>query len=253
MRSSLGEAERASVWRKILEVRTSAEFHCSSLYWDTVDDCYGERTLSLGQDWRRRLPSCVDPQHCPQYSLTEQQTGQVCRVLTVFSFNNPDIPFLPLLQPITSLMLQAGLSEEEAYSFLSMLVSPASGLNINYFTQTRSGWDVLCFSLKPLAVKYVVRGPSISKQQLSIVLRLFRKTVWHLLRGSSVLIPRSFSRVGPGGSSRISVLVFWSEWWTATCMKDTKYCSEQRWLFSKHSSNLSSQTMSSVRLPSPRD
>ena len=172
LRSSLGPEERSSVWKQILEVRTSEEFHCSSLYWDTVDDCYGERTLRLSPDWRRRLPGCVDGQHCPDYGLSEDQTAKVCRVLTVFSFNSPDIPFLPLLFPITSLLLQAGLSEEESYSFLSMLVapaSPASGLNINYFTQTRSGWDVLCFSLKPLAVKYVVGCPSqliITKTQL---------------------------------------------------------------------------------------
>ena len=126
-----------------------------------MDACYGERTLSLSQDWRRGLPSCVDPSHCPHYGLSDQQTGKVCRVLTVFSYNNPDIPYLPLLQPLTSLLLLAGLAEEEAYSFLSMLVSPPPGLNINYFTQTRSGWDVLCFSLKPLAVKYVVRSPNI--------------------------------------------------------------------------------------------
>ena len=160
LRCSVGQQERGSVWKKILEVRTSDEFHCSSLYWDTVDDCYGDRTLRLSPDWRRRLPHCVDPQHCPQYGLSEEQTGQVCRVLTVFSFNNPDISYLPLLYPVTSLLLQAGLSEEETYSFLSMLVSPASGLKINYFTQTRSGWDVLCFSFKPLAVKYVVRSHS---------------------------------------------------------------------------------------------
>ena len=157
LRCSVGQQERGSVWKKILEVRTSDEFHCSSLYWDTVDDCYGDRTLRLSPDWRRRLPHCVEPQHCPQYGLSEEQTGQVCRVLTVFSFNNPDISYLPLLYPVTSLLIQAGLSEEETYSFLSMLVSPASGLKINYFTQTRSGWDVLCFSFKPLAVKYVVR------------------------------------------------------------------------------------------------
>ena len=205
LRSSLSQEDRCSVWKKILEVRTSDEFHCSSLYWDTVDDCCGERTLRLSPDWRRRLPGCVDPQHCPDYGLTEDQTAKVCRVLTVFSFNNPDIPFLPLLLPITSLLLQAGLSEEEAYSFLSMLVSPASGLNINYFTQTRSGWDVLCFSLKPLAVKYVVRNvvPAYYYENSTLVSRLFRKKVWHLLKRSSVRIPRSFSRVGPGGSSRI--------------------------------------------------
>lgn len=158
IRSSLGQQERASAWKAILEVRASEEFNCCSLYWDTVDACYGERTLSLSQDWRRRLPSCVETSHCPQYGLSDQQTGEVCRVLTVFSFNNPDVPYLPLLHPITSLLLLAGLTEEEAYSFLSMLVSPSSSLNINYFTQTRSGWDVLCFSLKPLAVKYVVRN-----------------------------------------------------------------------------------------------
>ena len=152
---SPGQAGQEFDW---LEVTCSEEeFHCSSLYWDTVDDCYGERTLRLSPDWRRRLPQCFDPQHCPQYGLSDEQTGQVCRALTVFSFNNPDISYLPLLYPVTSLMIQAGLSEEETYSFLSMLVSPASGLNINYFTQTRSGWDVLCFSFKPLAVKYVVR------------------------------------------------------------------------------------------------
>ena len=160
LRSSLGQQERSSVWKAMLEVRATEEFNCSSLYWDTVDACYGERTLSLDQDWRRRLPSCVEAEHCPHYGLSDQQTGQVCRVLTVFSFNNPDIPFLPLLHPVISLLLLAGLAEEEAYSFLSMLVSPPPSLNINYFTQTRSGWDVLCFSLKPLAVKYVVRCPT---------------------------------------------------------------------------------------------
>ena len=179
LRSSVGQQERCSVWKKILEVRTSEEFHCSSLYWDTVDDCYGERTLRLSPDWRLRLPDCVDGQHCPQYGLSEEQTGKVCRVLTVFSFNNPDISYLPLLYPLTCLLLQAGLSEEETYSFLSMLVSPASpasGLNINYFTQTRSGWDILCFSLKPLAVKYVV-SPGIleSSKQFNFNLAAFQK------------------------------------------------------------------------------
>ena len=169
LRSSLSQEERSSVWKAILEVRASEEFNCSSLYWDTVDACYGERTLSVREDWRRGLPSCVDPSHCPHYGLSDQQTGEVCRVLTVFSYNNPDLPYLPLLLPLTSLLLLAGLPEEEAYSFLSMLVSPPSRLNINYFTQTRSGWDILCFSLKPLAAKYVVRSPNISVQQLNLI------------------------------------------------------------------------------------
>ena len=169
LRSSLSQQERSSVWKALLEVRASEEFNWSSLYWDTVDACYGERRLSVREDWRRGLPSCVDPSHCPHYGLSDQQTGQVCRVVTVFSYNNPDLPYLPLLLPLTSLLLLAGLPEEEAYSFLSMLVSPPSSLNINYFTQTRSGWDVLCFSLKPLAVKYVVRSPDISVQQLNLI------------------------------------------------------------------------------------
>ena len=40
------------------------------------------------------------------------------------------------------------------FSCITTMVS--TGLDVTYFTQTRGGWDVLCFSLKPLAQKYVV-------------------------------------------------------------------------------------------------
>ena len=157
IRSSLGEQERCSVWKKILEVRTTDSFCCSSLYWDTVDTCYGGRSLVL-EAGRDRLPGCVDPHHLPRYGLSPEEAARVSRLLTVFAYNSPEVSHLPLLYPATALLLLTGLSEEEAYSFISLLVSPSSSQTVKYFTQTRSGWDVLCFSLKPLAVKYVVRN-----------------------------------------------------------------------------------------------
>ena len=189
IRSSLGEQERYSVWKKILEVRSEDSFCCSSLYWDTVDTCYGTRSLSLESG---RLPGLVDPHHVPQYGLSAEGVAKVCRVLTVLAYNSPDISHIPLLYPVTALLTLSGLQEEEAYSFLSMLISPSSSLKINYLTQTRSGWDVLCFSLRPLAVKYVVSERKHQHFPKNISL-FFRKEASHLLRRNSALTPRSSS------------------------------------------------------------
>ena len=154
LRNGLPDSERQTVWKKILNVRCHGTgANNSDLYWDTVDTCYGTRTLSMDTS---RLPGCVDTSHCHVYSLSEEDKARVTRLVTVLAYNCPDIPFIPLIYPVTSLFLVSGTSEEDTYDFITMMVAPPSSQNINYFTQTKSGWDVLCFSLKPLAQKYIV-------------------------------------------------------------------------------------------------
>jgi hypothetical protein len=148
------EEQRIVNWKKILEVRTSdSQFSSSSLYWDTVQDCYGNTTLSTENT---RLPACVDTNHCPRYGLDQTGQATVNRLVTVLAYNSPDLSYLPLLYPITSVLIKQGISEEDSYSYITMVVAPPSSQNISYFTQSKSGWDILCFALKPLAQKYVV-------------------------------------------------------------------------------------------------
>eukprot|EP00092_Neocalanus_flemingeri_P037875 GFUD01041228.1.p1 GENE.GFUD01041228.1~~GFUD01041228.1.p1 ORF type:complete len:554 (-),score=152.51 GFUD01041228.1:339-2000(-) len=148
------EQQREANWRKILQVRTAgAQFSSSSLYWDTVQTCYGTTTLSNVSS--SRLPGCVDTNHCPSYGLDQTGKATVARLVTVLAYNSPDVPFIPLLYPITSVLLKQNICEEDCYSYITMLVAPPSSQNISYFTQSKSGWDILCFALKPLAQKYV--------------------------------------------------------------------------------------------------
>ena len=148
------EEQRSVNWKKILEVRTSdSQFSSSSLYWDTVQTCYGTTTLSTETT---RLPACVDTNHCPTYGLGQTGQATVNRLVTVLAYNSPDLSYLPLLYPITSVLIKQGISEEDSYSYITMVVAPPSSQNISYFTQSKSGWDILCFALKPLAQKYVV-------------------------------------------------------------------------------------------------
>jgi len=156
LRESMEAGQRLTVWKKILEVRSAGcpQLDTAALYWDTVDTCYGTRTLDTGGA-RARLPGCVDTAHVPAYSLSAEGAARVARLVTVLAYNCPDIPHLPLVFPAAALLLVAGAGEEEAYEVISMMVAPPPAQNINYFTQTRGGWDVLCFSLKPLAQKYI--------------------------------------------------------------------------------------------------
>ena len=161
LRGSVGpeselESSRSQNWRKILELRTACnQVDTSSLYWDTVETCFGTKSLPTKSE-AQRLPSCVDQRHCPSYGLENKEKAMVARLITVLAYNCPDATFIPLLYPITAVILKQGFSEEDTYSFISMIVSPPPSQKISYFTQTRSGWDVLCFSLKPLALKYTV-------------------------------------------------------------------------------------------------
>jgi len=151
LRTSLQQGDREDVWKKILETRShDGEFNSDSLYWDTVDTCYGTRTLSRDTS---RLPGCVDTSHCHVYNLQDDDRARVARIVTVLAYNCPDIPYIPLIYPVSALFLMSGMSEETTYSCITTMVS--TGLDVTYFTQTRGGWDVLCFSLKPLAQKYV--------------------------------------------------------------------------------------------------
>ena len=154
LRNSLDQSQRKDVWKKILDCRSAGlQLDTRSLYWDTVDTCYGGRELPRDSF---RLPGCVDMCHRHVYYLGKEDTARVSRLLTVLAYNCPDIPYIPLVYPVTALMLVTGFPEEETYEFISMMVSPPSDQKINYFTQTRGGWDVLCFSLTPLAKKYIV-------------------------------------------------------------------------------------------------
>ena len=148
------DEQRIVNWKKILEVRTSdSQFSSSTLYWDTMQTCYGTTTLSTENT---RLPACVDTNHCPTYGLGQTGQATVNRLVTVLAYNSPDLSYLPLLYPITSVLIKQGISEEDSYSYITMVVAPPSSQNISYFTQSKSGWDILCFALKPLAQKYVV-------------------------------------------------------------------------------------------------
>jgi len=148
------DQQRETNWKRILEVRTAgSQFSSSSLYWDTVQTCYGTTTLSTEN--MTRLPGCVDTSHCHSYGLDKTGQATVARLVTVLAYNSPDVPYIPLLYPITSVLLKQGISEEDCYSYITMLVAPPSNQNISYFTQSKSGWDILCFAFKPLAQKYV--------------------------------------------------------------------------------------------------
>ena len=154
LRDSLEPSQRKDVWKKILELRNAGvQLDTSSLYWDTVDTCYGSRDLPRDSS---RLPGCVDTCHSHVYSLGPDDKARVSRLVTVLSYNCPDIPYIPLIYPVTAIILVAGFTEEEAYEVIAMMVAPPRDQNINYFTQTRGGWDVLCFSLTSLANKYIV-------------------------------------------------------------------------------------------------
>ena len=154
LRESLEPNQRKDVWKKILELRTAGvQLDTSSLYWDTVDTCYGSRDLPRDSS---RLPGCVDTSHIHVYSLGPDDRARVSRLVTVLSYNCPDIPYIPLIYPVTAVILVAGFTEEEAYEVIAMMVAPPREQNIKYFTQTRGGWDVLCFSLTSLANKYIV-------------------------------------------------------------------------------------------------
>jgi len=147
------EEERSKNWEKILAYRTAgSQFSSSSLYWETVETCYGSTTLSMDST---RLPSCVATKHCPVYGLDKQGSAVVNRLVTVLAYNNPAVTFAPLLYPITSVLIKQGISEEDTYSYITMIVAPPSDQKISYFTLSAGGWEVLCYSLKSLARKYV--------------------------------------------------------------------------------------------------
>ena len=201
LRESMEAGQRLTVWKKILEVRSAGcpQLDTAALYWDTVDTCYGTRTLDTGGA-RARLPGCVDTAHVPAYSLSAEGAARVARLVTVLAYNCPDIPHLPLVFPAAALLLVAGAGEEEAYEVISMMVAPPPAQNINYFTQTRGGWDVLCFSLKPLAQKYIVRLHHSFPPLTNVH---FRKVASPSLSPSSERSSaRSCCRTGRGGSSR---------------------------------------------------
>jgi len=146
------EKERKAVWKQILQIRTSgSQFSSSSLYWDTVQTCYGSTDLPTETS---RLPGCVDTNHCSSYGLDHAGRATVARLVTVLAYNT-DLPYIPFIYPITAILVKQGVSEEDCYSFITMLVAPPTSQNISYLTQSKSGWDVLCFALKPLAQKYV--------------------------------------------------------------------------------------------------
>jgi len=167
--ASLGQQREAN-WKRILEVRTAgSQFSCSSLYWDTVQTCYGTiDTATLSKESSTRLPGCVDTGHCHSYGLNQAGLAIVGRLVTVLAYNCPDMPFIPLLYPITSVLVKQGITEEDCYSFITMLVAPHSSQNISYFTQSRSGWDILCFALKPLAHKYVKGSVSFLESEFGL-------------------------------------------------------------------------------------
>ena len=163
LRNFLNLSERETVWRKILEIRSSGTVvDTDSLYWDTVDTCYGSRTLNKDPT---RVPGCVDTCHCHVYSLSSDDQARVSRIVTVLAYNCPDIPYIPLLYPVTSLLMLAGLSEEYVYSYISMMVAPSPDQKIKYFTQTRTGWDVFSCSLRSLALKYVKNSVTLLEKE----------------------------------------------------------------------------------------
>ena len=147
----LSQDERKNIWKKILDRNSDTQLDTETLFWETVDTCYGTRDLIRDTS---RLPGCVDTSHCHVYTLSAEDQGRVTRVVTVMAYNCPDIPYIPLVYPVSALLLMSGMSEEETYFYITSMVAPCH--NINYFTQTKGGWDILCFSLKPLAQKYIV-------------------------------------------------------------------------------------------------
>jgi len=147
------ETERLQNWKKILELRTAgSKFDSSSLYWETVQTCYGTTSLSMEST---RLPACVATKHCPVYGLDQNGRALVNRLVTVLAYNSPAVTFAPLLYPITSVLIKQGLSEEDTYSYITMIVAPPPAQKVSYFTLSTAGWDILCYSLQPLARKYV--------------------------------------------------------------------------------------------------
>ncbi|XP_023326393.1 TBC1 domain family member 24 isoform X2 [Eurytemora carolleeae] len=139
----------AGVWKSILVLRTKNKLiDNDSIYWDTVDTCFGSRNL---EDCADQTPGCVDS-HQLNYDLDTESKAQVCRLVTCIAYMSPDVPYCPLLYPSAAL-LRKFLSEAECFGFLSCLVSPSPGLT--FFTQSRRSWDITCRALKPLALKYI--------------------------------------------------------------------------------------------------
>ena len=109
MRASLEQSQRKDVWKKILNLRIAGvQLDTSSLYWDTVDTCYGSRDLPRDSS---RLPGCVDTCHSHVYSLGADDKARVSRLVTVLAYNCPDIPYIPLIYPVTSIILFSGFTE----------------------------------------------------------------------------------------------------------------------------------------------
>jgi len=140
----------AATWKAIIDYHTrSCPIDSASIYWDTVQTCFGSTDL---EDCRDRTPKCVDTEHLPHYALSQDMKDQVCRLVTCFAYNSPDIPFSPLLYACAAI-LRTHLSEEDSFAALSVFAEPPKG--IQFLTQTRKSWDIMCNTLYPLAQKFL--------------------------------------------------------------------------------------------------
>eukprot|EP00088_Acartia_fossae_P055676 TRINITY_DN6464_c2_g1_i2.p1 TRINITY_DN6464_c2_g1~~TRINITY_DN6464_c2_g1_i2.p1 ORF type:complete len:522 (-),score=102.22 TRINITY_DN6464_c2_g1_i2:950-2515(-) len=126
----------------------------SSIYWDTVDTCFGGTDLA---DCRDKTPTCVESNHLPNYDLDTDRQAEICRLVTCLAYNSPDITYSPLLYPCAAI-LRRHLSEEECYAALSILVEPPRGSQ--FLTQSRRSWEIMCQTLYPLAQKFIKKHVS---------------------------------------------------------------------------------------------
>ena len=47
--------------------------------------------------------------------LSDDDRARVARIVTVLAYNCPDIPYIPLIYPVSALFLMSGISEETTY------------------------------------------------------------------------------------------------------------------------------------------
>ena len=78
----LSQEERTAVWKKILDRNSDTQLDNETLFWETVDTCYGTRDLVRDTS---RLPGCVDTSHCHVYSLSaDDQVREIYREGNIF-------------------------------------------------------------------------------------------------------------------------------------------------------------------------
>jgi hypothetical protein len=73
----------------------------AGLYHDTIQTCFGTQELISEEIG---LPSCIDHNHTNSYYLNSLGKVSVARLLTCFSYNQPDLQYCPMLYPIASIL-----------------------------------------------------------------------------------------------------------------------------------------------------